>query len=1433
MSQPLCTALQIAVLNRLTHTGIKPRAVAGHSSGEIAAAYAAGAISMEAAIISAYYRGYVTTKQTLDGGMAAVGLGASEAAEFLVEGVVIACENSPHSVTISGDRLKVLEVAGKIKEAMPDVLARPLKVNMAYHSRKCKHPSKPRPKLIGLDHMAALGEEYLEHLNREFGKLDIQLDSPSTSFISSVTGYPIDCASAFSPEYWLANLVSPVRFDSAVTTLIELYGDGVFLEIGPHSTLAGPLRQICSSINRPYNYISALKRGADASRSFMACLGRLFQEGVRLDLSSFYPHGKTLPNLPRYPWDHSQSLWMESRVAQAWRFRRFAHHPLLGARVAESPDVEPQWRNDLYMDDIPWVTDHRVRTDVVFPLAAYIAAAGEAVRQMTGCEEGFSARHIVAKRAMVLMEGKGVEIVTTLRKHRITDSDESGWWEFTIMSCSGSSWTTHCEGQVRPLLSSPSPTRHVEDKDLPRPVSSGQFYQYIADSGIIFGPQFKTLDGARSSVTDQLVKANILTPDDEHCVPYMVHPTTIDACFQLIFLAEVQGLCRRFTKLKLPTLIDSIDIYRSRAEGMTVTAWSQGLPGTEGAECVSSDGTTAVRLSGFHTTPVEEPDAEFDVHAAARLEWLPDFDFADPAPLLKPAKVDRDELHMMEEMTFLCTLESQERLAGKEPCQPYFSKVRRWLDSQVDAGMAGENKLVPHAPQLMALSPAERHERVDDLYSQLMSRPKANFTRGIRRVVENCEAIFTGEAETIDVLTRDGVLKDLYSTVSFEYGDFVRLLSSSRPTLRILEVGAGTGGTTQLLLRDLIHEGGLPQYSTYTFTDISAGFFPAAKERFSYAANMEYKVFDITKDPVEQGFDASSYDLVIAANVVHATPILKESLANINRLLKPGGMLLMTEIHTMVRAITYIFGNFSGWWLGDQDGREDSPYVSPERWDHDLRAAGYDGIDTIVCDDEAPYNSYATILAKRTCPQPVLNTKVSLISASEDSLAAKAVKVSLEDNGFSVKTLKLGDEFPPNQDVIVSVDIESNFFHDISEEDFKAFQAFIKCLENQKVLWLTSPAQINCADPRSAGTIGLSRTLRSEKEVPFHTLEINPSDEQLGSLVCRVFRKIRREEDDNNLATDKEFAVSDGAICISRYHPFSLTQERCERSMAGQESTCLMLDKTKTGSLEVCWRESVLPQLKDDYVQVDVKASGVNLHDVLMIMGLIPHTPGEGNAGLEVAGVVRRVGPGVKGVNVGDRVFGMAWEGGMSTRTMVNYKTVRKIPDGMGFTEAATVPCVFATVMQGLLHVGRLGRGMSVLIHSACGGVGLAAIQVARMVGAEIFVTVGAQKKVDFLMKEFGLPRNRIFNSRNESFYDDVMRETDGQGVDVVLNSLFGNLLEKSWKCVAHFGTMVEIGKRDALGFAKLDMNPFLENRTYYCLDIREVAHHRPERFGQ
>lgn len=136
MAQPLCTAIQIALVNTFLRCGVRPEAVIGHSSGEIVAAYASGALSFSETLIAAYYRGYVTKTQTLEGGMAAIGLGASTASTFLRDGVVIACENSPSSTTISGDLDQLKSVQAAIQKDQPDVLVRRLKVDMAYHSRK-------------------------------------------------------------------------------------------------------------------------------------------------------------------------------------------------------------------------------------------------------------------------------------------------------------------------------------------------------------------------------------------------------------------------------------------------------------------------------------------------------------------------------------------------------------------------------------------------------------------------------------------------------------------------------------------------------------------------------------------------------------------------------------------------------------------------------------------------------------------------------------------------------------------------------------------------------------------------------------------------------------------------------------------------------------------------------------------------------------------------------------------------------------------------------------------------------------------------------------------------------------------------------------------------------------------------------------------------
>lgn len=1056
--------------------------------------------------------------------------------------------------------------------------------------------------------MVALGKVYTELLEQELSKLGAWSSSGTATLVSSVTGEVTNKDFVFGSEYWRSNLVSPVRFSTSVSKLLEQYEDGVFLEVGPHSALAGPVRQICTQASRPCNYASCLIRGEDGVKALLSSFGKLYQEGVNLDLAALYPGGTVLNDLPTYAYDHSLSLWYESRVSQAWRLRKHPHHALLGARVPESPDNAPQWRNILSLEDEQWIVDHKVKDDVVFPFAGYVSMAGEAVRQMTGIETGYSIRHTVAHAAVVLTHDKSAEMMTTLRRHPLTDSDHDEWFEFCISSYNGSSWTKHCEGQVKGLEEA-TPIAFARE-EYTRKVASSRFYDYMGDVGINFGPEFRRLENVTASPTDARAFADITVPTKEQSKPYVMHPTAIDACFQLLILSYAKGLGRNVTQLSVPTLIERLDIRRG-GETLTAKAWGATASTPEGVECVS-DGKTALRLTGFKLTALEDSnDVDYDQYAAARLEWLPDFDFVDVAPTFKPPPSNRPEAKEIEILTLLCIIESAERLVGLTPAQPHFEKLRGWLHREIEGAKNGANALVPDSARYLTMSRDERQKLLNELHQKLLSGNKSGLVEGLKRVADNCERIFKGEAETIDILMEGGVLAELYNAVSFGYSDFVKLMSSTKPKLRILEVGAGTGGTTELILRDLMHEGGLPRYSTYTFTDVSAGFFPQAKERFAYASNMEYKVFDISRDPLEQDFAEASYDVIFAANVVHATPSLKDTLSNLNKVLKPGGALVLTEICTELRSPTYIFGNFVGWWLGEDDGRLYAPYVPPSRWHGELLASGYTGVETAVYDEEAPYMCCTTIMSRRTRDLPPRETAVSLITSDPEGEVAKPLAQALKVAGFSVTPLRLGDELPKGQDIISCVDVEKHFFENINEEDFYAFRNVIRSQgTEQNLLWLTSPAQVKCQDPRSAQAIGAARTIRTELAVPFHTLEISRSEPKFDELVLKVFNKIRQEEDDDNLVSDKEFVVDNGTICIGRYHPFSLQDELSQRSIAGQE-TIMALQIGKIGSIEsLYWAEQVLPQeIPADTIEVEPKSIGLNLKDVLTASKFISPFP--------------------------------------------------------------------------------------------------------------------------------------------------------------------------------------------------------------------------------
>ncbi|KAF6813125.1 polyketide synthase [Colletotrichum sojae] len=1411
LSQPVCTAVQVALVDALrVAAGVEPFAVVGHSSGEMAAAYASGKLAAREVIVAAYYRGVVSGEVTRPGAMAAVGMGRAATSPFLQTGVVIACENSPSSVTISGDADLVEEVISGIREANPDVLARLLKVERAYHSQ----------------HMQEVGEKYLS-LTSPYIDDSIVREESAVLFYSSVTGEKLPFQDPTGAKYWRSNLESPVLFNSAVANLVKDHRSQgsnklVFLEVGPHPALAGPVRQILSKEAVDHSYASCLVRSKNATETFLTALGQLWQHGVPVHLEGLAnPHGtaRVVPDLPSYPWQHDHSLLFSSRVSDAWRLRRFPKHELLGTRIPESSGNEPAFRNVLALDRVPWIRDHYIKGDVIFPCAGYVGMAGEAARQLhDGAYAGFAMRNVVIDMAMVLQENRAVEIVTSLKRERLTDSLDGAWWDFAISSHNGLSWLKHCSGQVKGIDEESSSRKAKPPSELSRAVGPGKWYQALRNVGANYGPCFQGLADVACSPTNNRSggTAKHTVEDDESY--YAVHPTKVDFFLQLFSVAAARGVGHSLDKMNVPTFIETLEIRDCGSEiRMEVEAvrTPRGLI-CGGGEGVGADSEVVLALSGVKLSPLEGDVSEEDPdpHAGARIFWQPDVDFLALSDLVRPHPEQSALVHS-EELAENCVRWALERLEGVETSLPHLERFREWMKKQsqpariMDAGTAFEDVL--------------------------SFGPFASFATAMKQVLDNIVPIFRCETESLEVLMPNDVLTNVYNSLNItDRASLFQSLGHSRPNLRILEIGAGTGGTTNKVLEWLRGPTGVLLYSEYTYTDISAGFFSAAKERFKDYPRMSFKALNISKDPVEQGFEPESYDLVLAANVLHATPSLQATLTNVRKLLCPEGRLYMEELSHDALPMNFVMGVLPGWWLGAEDGRPDQPHVTPERWDAELRKARFEGLENVAQDADRPNNLLNFMTATPTQKKADIDT-VTVLHDAESIDIATELKTELTQSKFQVTLHDISQGLPPaTANVIATLDLKTPFFENITPENLRTFQALVAGASDAGggILWLTRSSQLRCSDPRWGQTIGATRSVRSELGLDLVTCEVDDVAFCMPA-VARVFEKFsqqRKSADDRR--PEYEYAIDSGAVHISRVHPVSVSDE-LHRPVSesiediGAGRTVADLQIGRYGRLNtLAWTPRELRPLVDDEVVVETRAGGMNFRDILVAMGIVDSKFTA--IGLEAAGIVRAVGPEVKEMIPGDRVF--AFGGGcFSTGLIISEKLCAKIPDALSFEEAATMPCVFSTVVHGLLDVARLTADDSVLIHSACGGVGIAAIQICKMVGAEVFCTVGNEEKVQYLGSTFGIPRDRIFNSRDASFLLDVLAATGGRGVDVVLNSLSGELLHASWGCVAEFGKMIEIGKRDLIGNGKIALNGFLPNRSYHGVDLGHLIDVKPK----
>ncbi|KAF2713296.1 hypothetical protein K504DRAFT_398387 [Pleomassaria siparia CBS 279.74] len=1395
-SQPLCTAIQLALVDTLAAVGIKPAAVVGHSSGEIGAAYAAGALTAEEAIAVAYHRGTATKERTQQGGMAAVGLGWDQVQDFLIPGVVTACDNSPGSVTVSGDAEKLAVVLASIKQAHPDVPTTTLKVEQAYHSH----------------HMLAFGEAYHQAMVNS----GVTGSVPTIPFFSSVTGdlQVSTKASPLGPSYWQANLERPVLFRSAVTKILKssAIANEVFLELGPHSALAGPLRQILTAESSNASYVSSLVRRQNSAENLLQVIGKLYALHVEIDFKSLVPGGACVTNLPAYPWDHSRRYMFESRVTKEWLGKKYPDHALLGGKLPESTDLEPVWRNLLQVDTTPWLVDHKLGDNIVFPLAGYVSIAAEAARQASGIDDGVSFRNVAVSAALVLNDDAPTEIVTTMRRKRLTDSQTSEWWEFGIASHNGHVWTRHCSGEVRGETFDKMQQSGEKSEDLPRHVDSAKWYDSTARQGISYGPTFAGLENIKSSTgwpnkSTATIKNNWGDKDQHH-----LHPIVLDEYYQLMSCALHDGLDRNFRRT-VAARIDSMTMFRCADDALSIAVRSE--PTDEGYIAygtVTAGSKIVLQIDGSHSTLFEEaePEDESAIPITARCEWVRHVDFIEKGDLIRSPEIHETVIPLLNELAQLAMALASRTAANAQVLSPHLIKYKAWLTQQTPPYSAGSNATLTQA--------------IETLVEKLQGTSAGRAAAAIVAISSNIEALLSGEKTGMEILNSANGLDTFMEGFLRENddGDYLRCIGHTKPNIRVLEIGAGVGEQTSKIVKSLSRTDGQPLYSQYVVADASSGLVNTAKEGLKGVSNLEFTTLDVRRDLADQGFEDRRFDLIIAAFVVSKSETLQKSLRNLHLLLSPGGKLILKEPRPGLTWAKFVLGTMPYWWSKSIDlDRTDEPFVGPERWQDELAGAGFAVVDHVQSKSTHWTNSVLIAEPQHLKAQPKRITLLGLNNTTEPSLVVQ----ELEARGYEIDRVQLGEIPPPGQDVLAILEEEQPFFEKLDQNTLTQFKTMLTHLEDAGLLWVTRLASIGCTDPRYAQVIGLVRTLRSELAIDIATVEINRIESPADAIsLANVLGRFQAREDDGALGPDFEYAIYNGQTLVNRVFPFSLDQEL----VVSQASAEAVVTQTIPGRLNTITWSTLSPTApENDEIEVEVYASGVNFRDVLVGMQIIPgrHEP---KFGYETTGVVRRVGPKATKLAVGDRVVAV---GARTFTTVITSREVyyEKLPDHVNFVEGACIPTIFLTVVHGLRDLGRLEKGQSVLIHSGAGGVGLAAIQVARMLGAEIYTTVGSEIKVQYLMDTFDLPRNRIFNSRNDSFVEDLLRETNGKGVDVALNSLAGELLHATWKCVARWGTMVEIGKRDLIGNAQLDMGPFLASRNYCCIDIDQMRSERPE----
>ncbi len=697
-------------------------------------------------------------------------------------------------------------------------------------------------------------------------------------------------------------------------------------------------------------------------------------------------------------------------------------------------------------------------------------------------------------------------------------------------------------------------------------------------------------------------------------------------------------------------------------------------------------------------------------------------------------------------------------------------------------------------------------------------------------------------------------------------GDAVEAVISDLPEdrrLRVLEIGAGTGSATEAVLPRLPSD-----RVDYTFTDISAGFFSQAEERLAATgAAIEYRRLDIEAAPAAQGFDAHTYDLVIAANVLHATRDLGETLSHCRDLLAPSGQLVALEglRHRTWQDLT--FGLLDGWWRFADIYRTEHAFAKPAEWRRALSDAGFSDVEFLGTRDPDTDEHLGSSVILARGPADVAQAPGAWVIAADGADTAEQLAAELasrnqtvllacaegdagsrlpEVPGVTTAVLEPTDreawrslleglpEEPPLRGVVHLMALDghgaSASTDEMAEDVTHAASTALALAQGAtdagvvpiKGIWfVTRGAQVLKQDllGRTSGELAGAAVWGFGKTMSWEASHLQPRlidlDPCPGTPAASELAQELLFADSETLITHRGGVRRAARLTRPGADDSRLALPEDPDWVVGAEDP-------EAGLTTLRAKPRSRPGLEPGEVRVAVEAMGLNFVDALMSIGAVP---ARGEIGREMVGRILETAEDIEGHSIGDRVAGMGF-GSFTPEMVTKAVLVAPAPAGLPPTALATVPICFVTA-ELAFRIAELKDGERVLIHAGAGGVGLAAIQLAQTTGAEVFATASAAKQP--FLRSLGVAH--VFDSRQTRFGVDILEATDGEGVAVVLNSLTSEgFIEASLSCLGQGGRFVEIGKRGI--WSKQEMSMSRPDVAYFILDVDELKRIDPARAG-